>query len=158
MRVKQANSGLQIAQYRFGHAIVTRIRNRELGFGRQRLLRVHPEPNAALDALHGAKPTVVRDVGCLRRPRRNRAQTRHDEERILMPLARRCVGAVCQQRFKLQAFLPRQLTVRSGEMPILGVNRRDQVRFKRGNEFVLTKLGKRSRAANRKKRNGHGRR
>ena len=63
-------------EHRLGHAIVQRATQRGLVGDDAR----HGVPDAPLDAPHAAEATDARDVGRLRRPRRDRAEPRHDEQ------------------------------------------------------------------------------
>jgi hypothetical protein len=84
------------AEDRFGHAIVQVRRECALGVGTQRrIIRLRdPVGDAPLDALQHLEAAMVRDVGCLGRPWRNRAYARNDEKECSFfgsKLARRAV-------------------------------------------------------------------
>ena len=123
------------AEYRLGHAVVD--------VGQRRGHRPAPLDvvrRAALDAPHERQPALVRDVGGLRRPRRDRAEPRRDEDHAAARARRRHVGAVGEQALEDRALLGRRLSLRLDEVPELGGVDREARRPQGGVELVETEV------------------
>ena len=110
------------------HAIVDERQERRAILRRQRcaVAAVHAVHDAALDAGDRRQSAVARDVGRLRRPRRNRAGSRHDEQQRAVDVGvGDRFGTVGQQRFERAALVRRQRTRQLDEMPERGIERVD---------------------------------
>ena len=81
--MEQAFGGLERIQDGLGHAVVQRIRRAPAG---PRNHRRQSERDAALDPLHRVEAAMVRDVGGLRRPGRDRPQPGDHDEHLAVDL------------------------------------------------------------------------
>ena len=114
----------EIGEYGFDHAVVDERQERGPILGRKRRAgaAAHPVCDAALDAGDRGQAAVARDVGRLRRPRRDRARSWHDEQKRAVDARVGCrFGTVGQQRLERAAFVRRQRTRELDEVPVSGI-------------------------------------
>jgi hypothetical protein len=159
--VREQHAGVRRAvEHRLGHPVVHERRERVAVGARQRraIARRRVPVDAALEALHRVEAAVGGDVGRLRRPRRDRAGPRHDDERGLAigrPLVARAVG---QQAIEQRALGRGQ---RPREVDVVAVARRERDDRRRGprGAKAVEKLGEAERrggrAAGQREKVGH---
>ncbi|MNC85092.1 hypothetical protein D3C83_06690 [compost metagenome] len=88
---------------------------------RVRQLAVDPVGNAAFDAFNLLEAAMARDIGRLRRPRRNRAEARDDQHQRAAGDRRRAARAVSQDALQSLALGFGKRAARHHEMPVLGI-------------------------------------
>ncbi len=140
---EQFAGSVEAGQHGIGHPVVQQAGNSFLFVGRQRpaTLDHDMEGNDALDALDGIQITIQRNVGGLRRPWRNGADARRDEEQ----LAGFGTGRLLfQQRRQLGALGGIQGALLRHDMPVIGDHRFDirHGRIEAGLQALQTEGGK----------------
>jgi hypothetical protein len=118
---KQARGIGDVVEHRLGHPVVhQRQQRRAIAVRKRRPVTArHAIDDAALDARNVGESTVARDIGRLRRPRRDGAGARNHEQfaagygRIGARL-----GAVSQQAIERGTFRGAEWPAQLGEMPV----------------------------------------
>ncbi len=112
-----------IRQHGFGHAVVQQRQHcRQFGLA-QRLATwggkvIH---HAALDALHIRQPAMLRDIGSLGGPRRDRADARHHQQALAFSRIDRLARRPAQPQHPVQQAglrLAQRCTVQRAEIPV----------------------------------------
>ncbi len=115
---------------RLGHPVVHE-RQQSRAIGRREALgtaRRDVERDAALDARDPVETAVARDLGCLRRPRRDRADARDDHESDAGRLGRSIGRPVSQQALERLPLGIGELASDLDEMPVPRADAGDPVR------------------------------
>lgn len=162
--VEQTVSVLPIGYDRFGHAIVQRVGQRITCVRVQLLLPTEQrrfqddrEFDAALDAPHRLQTAVVRDIGGFAGPRRDSAETRHDQEGLRVTMrCLQCGIAITQQCLDDMRLRIIEGGVGMDEMQIerADINDIRVDRFQRGEQPGLAEIGK-GRSAGEARELGH---
>ena len=121
---EQFAGGVEAGQHGIGHPVVQQAGDGFLFVGRQRpaTLDHNMEGNDALDTLDGIQITIPGNVGGLRRPWRNGADARRDEEQFA-GFSTGCL--LFQQRRQLGALVGIQGALLRHDMPVIGHHRFD---------------------------------
>ena len=120
MVFEQRGGILDCRQHSLGHPIVQQRQKRRMIVRAKRIAVTigNPIDDAALDARHGIEAAIARDVGRLRRPRRDGAGPRHDEHRHSGLRCRLVVRTVGEEPVEHAALGRRQRAVNEDEMPV----------------------------------------
>ncbi len=114
----------KIAEHGFDHAVVQlRSNDRPLLGGQRAPGQFNAIGDTALDTFDGLQSAIPRDVGGLRRPRRNGSDARRDQEQLATlraPLCIRCT--LLKQRRQLPAIFIAERLAQLGKMPVLGTD------------------------------------
>ena len=129
--VEEFGGVLKAAEHGLDHAVMDQ-RCDGIAVRADRQLDV--EGDAALDALDGSKATVPGDVGSLRRPRRNGADARRDEEQRPRGIALRS-RHLLEQRSELLTLGGIKLALELDHMPVLGAGKASP-RYDGGNALL----------------------
>jgi hypothetical protein len=153
LAVREQRLGLRLArEHALGHAVV------QGGVERRGRIEAALERPAhpTLDPHHPVEPAGVRDVGRLARPRRDRAEPRHDPARVRPEGLLRAERAVREQPLQHDALLARErppelhevdeTCAGSGEGRVRHAERREAPRQARGRQRGPTKVGPHGRA------------
>ncbi len=114
--LEEARHLVERAQHRLGHAVV------QPG-GERRLVRADVVDRAALDAPHRRKSAVARDVGGLRRPGRDGAEPRHDQENAAVEVLPERRAAVVEQRAQGAGLVRLEPALELDEIAVFGAQR-----------------------------------
>ncbi len=140
-------------EHAFGHAIVQQRSQSLPGAGIERAgteqsaLAFHEKPRAAFNAQHRLEPAVVRDVGGLAGPRRDRAEARHHQPGCCGLRRRGERRAVLQQSVEPCALARVERALQVHEVHMLAVHRADARldRLKAREQLARAKCRKRTR-------------
>ena len=143
---KQRARLIERAEHGFCHAVVNELED-PMRFGIGRAAAGKEPRSPALDAAHRFEAASARELGRLRRPRRDRAQARHAEKHAA--LARGRGLAVPQQALEHLGFARGERPFGFDEMPVFGRDCSDRRldRCEAGVEFVEPESGNGAAAA-----------
>jgi hypothetical protein len=152
----------KVVEHGFQHAVVEQGGDRRALGCRQGLLAgVDPEGDAAFYPLDGPQPAVPGDVGGFRRPRRDGADTRRDQEEFLLVVCVVCrPGLLGEQLGELPTLAFAECAAHGDEVPVVGRGDANPGDVRHGDSNALlqgtqTERRKRGGAAE-KKDIGHG--